>query len=161
MYRCHNMYRCQTGPLNIIFQIWAKNSTFPKIGILDPKMGRSRLDLGASASRPVRPHSLSGRSVAPLRSAPEPRPPTTSLTRDRLAPAPPSSPNPSPNPSVARADLAFAPKRPPPHSPLQRPPSPSRPIDRGSWFPSASPAPRARPAAAPSRLAPATSLPGS
>ena len=108
------MYRCQTGPLNIIFQIWAKNSTFPKIGIFAPKMGRSRLDLGASASRPVRPHSLSGRSVAPLRSAPEPRPPTTSLTRDRLAPAPPSSPNLSPNPSVARADLAFAPKRPPP-----------------------------------------------
>ena len=28
----HNMYRCQKGPLQIIFQIWVKTLNFPKNG---------------------------------------------------------------------------------------------------------------------------------
>ena len=102
----HNMYRCQKGPLKIIFQIWAKSSTFPKIGILEPKHG----SISPTASRPLRPHGLSGRSVAPLRSVP--RPPTTSPTRDRSPPAPSRTRTVLTDRSVARADLAFAPRRP-------------------------------------------------
>ena len=94
----------------MIFQIWAKNSTFPKMGILEPKHG----SISPTASRPgpSPPHSHSGRSVAPLRSVP--RPPTTSPTRDRSPPAPSRTRTVLTDRSVARADLAFAPRRPPP-----------------------------------------------
>ena len=107
-HQVHNMYVCQTGPLQIIFQIWSKNSTFPQMGLLEPKHG----SISPTASRLLRPHGLSGRSVAPLRSVP--RPPATSPTRDRSPPAPSRTRTVLTDRSVARADLAFAPKRPPP-----------------------------------------------
>ena len=82
------------------------------MGILEPKHG----SISPTASRPLRPlgpsppHSHSGRSVAPLRSVP--RPPTTSPTRDRSPPAPSRTRTVLTDRSVARADLAFAPRRP-------------------------------------------------
>ena len=68
------------------------------------------MTVAAPGSRPLRPHGLSGRSVAPLRSVP--RPPTTSPTRDRSPPAPSRTRTVLTDRSVARADLAFAPRRP-------------------------------------------------
>ena len=133
----HNMYRCQKGPAKIISQYvqmpkgtpknnfpnWAKNSTFPKMGILEPKHGSISPSSRASASRPLRSHSLSGRSVAPLHSVP--RPPTTSLTRDRSPPAPSRIRTVLTDRSVARADFPFAqngPNRPEPPLRLRPPP---------------------------------------
>ena len=95
-------------------------NNFPNLGqtqlsqkweFLSLNTGRSRRrPLGPSGLGPLRPHSLSGRSVAPLRSVP--RPPTTSPTRDRSPPAPSRTRTVLTDRSVARADLAFAPNGP-------------------------------------------------
>ena len=102
------LYRCQKGPPKIILQIWAKNSTFPKMGILEPKHGsisptasRSAYDLpnarpvpSRPLSHPYGPHRPLSRACRPHLRAEAPSPPPQTAS-DAFAPS-----------EVATTDLA-------------------------------------------------------